>query len=232
MKFGKIVFGMLVGILFLLLSSSFMMAAEPRNLIMETLDRGLTILKDPSLNVPEKFQERRQKYFEEISSIIDFEEMSKIALSQHWDKRSPEEKREFVKLFTEFLLNNYVEKISTYSEGEIVCLGEKQKNNYSNVKIKFIKKKGKKITVIFCLLYKHGKWKIYDMVLKRMSLIKHYRRQFNSILVKSSYEKLYQKLNEKNTKLNHKQIEKLSLNAIPLIRAQSNGNNTLLHSIV
>jgi hypothetical protein len=39
MKFGKIVFGMLVGILFLLLSSSFMMAAEPRNLIMETLDR-------------------------------------------------------------------------------------------------------------------------------------------------------------------------------------------------
>ncbi len=232
MKFGKIVFGMLVGILFLLLSSSFMMAAEPRNLIMETLDRGLTILKDPSLNVPEKFQERRQKYFEEISSIIDFEEMSKIALSQHWDKRSPEEKREFVKLFTEFLLNNYVEKISTYSEGEIVCLGEKQKNNYSNVKIKFIKKKGKKITVIFCLLYKQGKWKIYDMVVKRMSLIKHYRRQFNSILVKSSYEKLYQKLNEKNAKLNHKQIEKLSLNAIPFIRAQSNGNNTLLHSIV
>jgi len=198
--------------LFLPLSSTFMMAAEPRNLIMETLDRGLTILKDPSLNVSEKIQERRQKYFEEISPIIDFEEMSKRALAQHWDKRSPEEKREFVELFTELLLNNYIEKIYHCSREEIVCLGEKLKNNSSKVKIKFITNKGKDIKVNFCLLYKQGKWKIYDMIVKGMSLIKHYRRQFDSILVKSSYEELFQKLKEKIAKQNHQQIKKLALN--------------------
>ncbi len=212
MKFGKIIFGIFVGILFLLLSSSFMMAAEPRNLIMETLDRGLSILKDPSLNVSEKIQERRQKYFEEISPIIDFEEMSKRVLSQHWDKRSPEEKREFVKLFTELLLNNYIEKIYNCSQEEIVCLGEKLKNNCSKVKIKFITNKGKDIKVNFCLLYKQGKWKIYDMIVKGISLIKHYRRQFNSILVKSSYEELFQKLKEKIAKQQQQQIKKLALN--------------------
>jgi phospholipid transport system substrate-binding protein len=211
MKFGKIIFGIFVGILYLLLSSSFMMAAEPRNLIMETLDRGLTILKDPSLHVSEKIQERRQKYFEEISPIIDFEEMSKRALAQHWDKRSPEEKREFVELFTELLLNNYIEKIYNCSREEIVCLGEKLKNNCSKVKIKFITNKGKDIKVNFCLLYKQGKWKIYDMIVKRMSLIKHYRRQFNSILVKSSYEELFQKLKEKIAKQNYQQVKKLAL---------------------
>ncbi len=231
MKFRKIVFGMLVGILFLLLSSTFMMAAEPGNLITETLGRGLAILKDPSLNVSEKYQERRQKYFEEIIPIIDFEEMSKRALSQHWDNRSPEEKREFVKLFTELLLSNYIEKIYDYSDGEIICLGEKRKGNYSKVKIKFITNKGKDIKVNFCLLYKQGKWKIYDMIVKRMSLINHYRRQFNSILVKSSYEKLFQKLKKKNAK-KKQQIEKLSLNTIPFIRTQSVGDNNLLHSIV
>jgi phospholipid transport system substrate-binding protein len=212
MKFGKIIFGIFVGILFLLLSSSFMMAAEPRNLIMETLDRGLTILKDPSLNVSEKIQERRQKYFEELSPIIDFEEMSKRALAQHWDKRSPEEKREFVELFTELLLNNYIEKIYNCSREEIVCLGEKLKNNCSKVKIKFITNKGKRIKVKFCLLYKQGKWKIYDMIVKGMSLTNHYRRQFDSILVKSSYEKLFQKLKEKNAKQHQQQIKKLALN--------------------
>jgi phospholipid transport system substrate-binding protein len=210
MKFGKIAFGIFVGILFLLLSSTFTMAAEPGTLITETLGRGLIILKDPSLNVQKKFQERRQQYFEEISPIIDFEEMSKRVLSKHWDNRSPEEKREFVKLFTEFILSIYIDKIADCSEGEIVCLGEKQKNNYSKVKIKFITKKGKKTTVIFCLRNKDGKWKIYDMIVKRMSLINHYRRQFNTILVKSPYEKLFRKLNEKNAKLYHKQIEKLS----------------------
>lgn len=210
MKFGKIVFGIFVGILSLLLSSTFVMAAEPGTLITETLERGLIVLKDPSLNVQKKFQERRQQYFEEISPIIDFEEMSKRVLSKHWDNRSPEEKRKFVELFTEFILSIYIDKIADCSEGEIICLGEKQKNNYSKVKIKFITKKGKKTTVNFCLRNKDGKWKIYDMIVKRMSLINHYRRQFNTILVKSPYEKLFRKLNEKNAKLYHKQIEKLS----------------------
>ncbi len=218
MKFGKIIFGIFVGILYLLLSSSFIMAAEPKNLIMETLDRGLSILKDPSLNVSEKIQERRQKYFEEISPIIDFEEMSKRALGEYWRERSDKEKKEFVELFTEFLLNNYIEKIYHCSREEIVCLGEKLKNNCSKVKIKFITNKGKKIKVKFCLLYKQGKWKIYDMIVKGMSLTNHYHRQFNNILVKSSYEKLFQKLKEKIAKQNHQQIKKLALNTTPIIR--------------
>ena len=218
MKCGKIIFGIFAGILYLLLSSTCMMAAEPRNLIMETLDRGLTILKDPSLNVSEKIQERRQKYFEEISPIIDFEEMSKRALGEYWRERSDKEKKEFVELFTEFLLNNYIEKIYHCSREEIVCLGEKLKNNCSKVKIKFITNKGKKIKVNFCLLYKQGKWKVYDMILKRISLTNHYRRQFDSILVKSSYEKLFQKLKEKLAKQNHQQIKKLALNTTPIIR--------------
>jgi hypothetical protein len=50
------------------------------------------------------------------------------------------------------------------------------------------------------------------MIVKRMSLIKHYRRQFNSILVKSSYEELFQKLKEKIAKQNQQQIKKLALN--------------------
>ncbi len=212
MKFGKIIFGIFVGILYLLLSSSLMMAAEPRNLIMATLDKGLTILKDPSLNVSEKIQERRQKYFEEISPIIDFEEMSNRTLGEYWRERSDKEKKEFVELFTGFLLNNYIEKIYNCSREEIVCLGEKQKNNYSKVKIKFITNKGKKMKVKFCLLYKQGKWKIYDMIVKGMSLTNHYNRQFNNILAKSSYEKLFQKLKEKIAKQQHQQIKKLVLN--------------------
>lgn len=206
----KIAFGMFVGILFLVISSPFVIAAEPKDIIIDTLERGLTVLKDPSLKVPEKFQERRERYLKVISPIIDFENMSKRVLSKYWDNRSPEEKREFVKLFTEFLLSIYIDKISECSEGEIVCLDEKKENNYSKVKIRFISKKGKKTTVNFCMLNKDGKWIIYDMLVKRISLINHYRRQFNNILVRSSYETLFQKLNEKNAKLCHKQVKELS----------------------
>ena len=138
--------------------------------------------------------------------------MSKRALGEYWRERSDKEKKEFVELFTELLLNNYIEKIYHCSREEIVCLGEKLKNNCSKVKIKFITNKGKKIKVNFCLLYKQGKWKVYDMIVKRISLTNHYRRQFDSILDTSSYEKLFQKLKKKIAKQNHQQIKKLALN--------------------
>jgi vacuolar-type H+-ATPase catalytic subunit A/Vma1 len=50
------------------------------------------------------------------------------------------------------------------------------------------------------------------MIVKGMSLTNHYRRQFDSILVKSSYEKLFQKLKKKIAKQQQQQIKKLALN--------------------
>ena len=66
---------------------------EPGKLLMETVDKGLTVLKEPSLSGTEKTQERRQALWKEISIVFNFEEMSKRALGQHWKKRSPEEKK-------------------------------------------------------------------------------------------------------------------------------------------
>ncbi|MEK7290631.1 MAG: ABC transporter substrate-binding protein [Planctomycetota bacterium] len=199
MKCRKMMLGMSVGISVLLFTSSFSLAMEPGKLLMETVDKGLTVLKEPSLSGTEKTQERRQALWKEISIVFNFEEMSKRALGQHWKKRSPEEKKEFVELFTNILKDAYIGKTDTYNGEKVVLLREKQDSNYAVVQTRFITKNGTEIAVDYSMLNNSGEWKIYDVIIEGVSMINNYRSQFNNILLKSPYENLVKRMKEKTT---------------------------------
>ena len=188
-------------VLFLLVSvSASLQAVEPGKLIMDTIDKGILILKDPALKGEEKVQERRQKLWEEISPVFNFEEMSKRALGLYWKKCSPEEKKEFVELFTSILKDAYIGKTDTYSGEKIVLIKEKIESNYANVQTRFVTINGTEILVGFCMMDTQEKWKVYDVVIEGVSMVNNYRNQFNSILVKSSYKELVQKIKEKKAR--------------------------------
>src|SRR3990167_7167217 len=179
-------------VLFLLVSvSASLQAVEPGKLIMDTIDKGILILKDPALKGEEKVQERRQKLFEE---------MSKRALGLYWKKCSPEEKKEFVELFTSILKDAYIGKTDTYSGEKIVLIKEKIESNYANVQTRFVTINGTEVLVGFCMMDTQEKWKVYDVVIEGVSMVNNYRNQFNSILVKSSYKELVQKIKEKKAR--------------------------------
>ncbi len=179
--------------------SPLLWAGEPGKLLMETIDKGFAILKDPSLKGDEKTQERRQKLWEEISPIFNFEEMSKRALGQHWKSRTPEEKKEFVELFTNIMKDAYIGKTDTYSGEKVVIISEKQDKKYATVQTKIITNKGTEISVDYNMLNNPGGWTIYDVIIEGVSLVNNYRSQFNNILIKSSYKELIQKIKAKQS---------------------------------
>ncbi len=200
MKYSKIMLVMFIGVFFWAFMSPFAWADEaPGKLVMESIDRGLAVLKEPSLSGAEKVQERRQRLWEEISPVFNFEEMSKRALGVHWKKRSPEEKKEFVELFTDILKNSYIGKTDTYSGEKMEVLRERHEDNssYAEVQSKLITNKGTEVSVNYDLVSNHGTWRIYDVVIEGVSLVNNYRSQFNSILLKSSYEELVQRIKGK-----------------------------------
>lgn len=200
MKCRKVLPPIFFGIFLSISIATFLIAGErgePGKLLMNTIDSGLTILKNPSLQGEEKIQERKQRLWNEISPIFNFEEMSKRTLGQHWKKRSPEEKKEFVELFTVILKDSYIGKTDTYSGEKIVYITEKQANKYSTVQTKFVTKNNTEILIDYRLINNQGKWKIYDVIIEGVSLINNYRSQFNAILLKSSYGELIQKIKEK-----------------------------------
>ncbi len=197
MRCSKFTFKLVFVFLFPTFISGFLWAGEPGDIVMETIDRGMAVLRDSSLSSEDKRSERREKLWAEISYIFDFEEMSKRALGKHWDGRTPEEKEEFVGLFTRILKDTYVGKTDAYAGESIEYLRERQSGNRSKVQTNFITKKGQEISVDFSLIKKDAKWEIYDMIIEGISLVNNYRSQFREILRKSSYEELVQKIKVK-----------------------------------
>jgi phospholipid transport system substrate-binding protein len=194
----KLTYKILASIFILIFGCPLLWAGTPEELVRRTTDEVLTILKDPSLKGEEKIQERKEKLWVEVSMAFDFEEISKRALGRHWRKRSSEEKKEFMDLFSRIIQDAYIGKIDTYSGEEILYLGEKLDSRYAAVQTKIVANTGTEITVDYRLIDKQGKWGVYDIVIEGVSLVNNYRTQFNNILVRSSYEKLIERIKEKN----------------------------------
>ena len=199
MKYRKITSAICIGVFSLTCMPPLLWAGEPGKLLMETIDKGFAILKDPSLKGDEKVQERRQMLWKEISPVFNFEEMSKRSLGQHWKSRTPEEKKEFVELFTNILKDAYIGKTDTYSGEKVVIISEKQDKKYATVQTKIITNKETEVSVDYNMLNNPGGWTIYDVIIEGVSLVNNYRSQFNNILIKSSYKELIQKIKAKQS---------------------------------
>jgi phospholipid transport system substrate-binding protein len=184
----------------LLLISAFAVPAlggEPTDQIKVTVDKIITILSDPELKVPEKDEERRKLIRRAADERFDWHEMARRTLARHWSKRTDQEREEFVPLFTDLLERTYMNRVKNYSGERVVYEAEKVKGKYSLVSVTVFTSKDVEIPVEYRLRKKGEEWLIYDVSIEGVSLVNNYRTQFNSIILRSSYEGLVEKLKEK-----------------------------------
>jgi phospholipid transport system substrate-binding protein len=174
-------------------------AGEPTGQIRATTDKILALLADPTLKTDARNSERRQLIRKELEERIDWATVARSSLGRHWAKRTRAEQAEFVSLFSRLLEETSIEKFETrYSElDRIDYLGEKIIDDYASVKAQ-VSTKDQIVHPVEFRLQKSGKdWRIYDVLLEGVSLVKNYRDQFDEILAKSSYEKLVADLRAK-----------------------------------
>jgi phospholipid transport system substrate-binding protein len=187
-----------LGILLLFMESVWAAAGVPGDQVRQTTDKLLAILKDPQLKGESKKSERRDKLKEVLYQRFDFTEMAQRSLGSEWRRRSPEEQKEFVKLFTDLLERAYLDKIESYSGENFQYLKEREDdNNYAQVDTKIVDNKGQEFSINYRLYNMKGDWKVYDVVIENVSLINNYRAQFNRVLATSSYEELVNRMKGK-----------------------------------
>jgi len=123
--------------------------------------------------------------------------MAKRSLGAQWQRRSAEEQREFVKLFTALMENGYMSNLEGYDGEKVIIAGEKQDKEFAEVDTKVVTKKGEEIAINYKLRQAGGDWKIYDVVIENISLVNNYRSQFNRVIARSSFDELMRKMKEK-----------------------------------
>ena len=172
-------------------------AGEATKEIKETTDKIIAIISDPAFKGTNKRSERDRLLRKVVDERFDWREMSRRTLARHWKKRSDKEKRLFVDLFGKLLERTYMDRVGGYSGEKVLYQGEKVDGKYGIVKVKIITKKETEIPVKYRVKKKKGEWFIYDISVQGVSLINNYRKQFNSIIIKSSFNDLIKKLEAK-----------------------------------
>ncbi|HIJ59523.1 MAG TPA: ABC transporter substrate-binding protein [Nitrospirae bacterium] len=194
----RFIFSVLSIITALLFTTTFTYADTlPLKTVNRTTDKVIDILRDKDLKKPQNSDLRRSSIKKTITEVFDFEEMTKRSLSIHWQKRTAQEKKEFVLLFSDLLEKSYIKKIESYSDEKIEYLDEKIDGDNALVRSKIITKRGLEIPIDYKLMKKETKWFVYDVIIEGVSLVSNYRNQFNRIIRQSSYEDLVKKMKNK-----------------------------------
>ena len=188
-----------IAALLLIASACGALADTPLSEVKATTEKVLLLLKDSKLQGDAKKTERRQLVRSEMEKRFAWEDSAKACLGKHWLKRTPAEKTEFVKLFSEFLKDTYSDKVATYygDLDKVDYQGEKIQADYASVKLVLTTKAKVDHPLEYRMEKAGDDWKVYDVVIEGVSMVKNYRDQFDAIIAKSSYEELIKEIKNK-----------------------------------
>ena len=188
--------GLLLIFVFLLLPLQ-SYAATPMETVKTGVNKMLDTLGDSAFKAKSK-DEQIAELGEIIETVFDFNELSIRTLGREWRKLSADQRKEFVDLFKQLLQGVYADRLLAYSDQKV--LFEKEimlKKGRAEVQSYLQTSDGKKIPLFYRLTDKSGSWKVYDVIIEGVSMVKNYRTQFRQIIAKESPEKLIEILRQK-----------------------------------
>ena len=186
----SIMFYMVIGLFVLTHSAIADDSVAADAFLKSKLDQVFKVLQKTDVEQPEKSKE----IVEIVSPMFDFQLMAKLSLGrQYWPDLSKENREKFTELFVNRLRQSYLNKITTYTDEKITYEPPVKVNGKTHIPTYLISK-GKKIGMLYKFYKPDGKWKIYDLEIQGVSIIRSYQSQFKEILRNGTFDDLLLKM--------------------------------------
>ena len=172
-------------------------AGVPLDTVEGHVNNVLKVLRDPALQ-GEANKETKQERIEAIADeMFDYVALSRLTLGRNWRKFDNSQKKEFVQLYRSILEKAYMDRILSYTDEKVmfdkeIMLSDKKAEVQTHIITKSVE-----IPIFYRVYLKDGKWKVYDVIIEGISLIKNYRTQFRDILANNPPEEVLKILREK-----------------------------------
>ncbi len=177
-------------------------AVEPMDAFKESMEEILKLLADPQYKETQTEHLQRQKITVITNDLFDYTEMSKRALARNWKVFTPVQRQAFRDIFADLLENTYYNKVYGEYTNETVTYLKQQKISDAKARIETaIHREAMDIPIKYSMKLSNGKWRVYDVNIEGVSLIKNYRSQFAKILSQNKPEHLIQRLKDKVVQL-------------------------------
>lgn len=176
-------------------------AEDPMTVLKRPVNEFLKILSDPQYADETKKSEQRDELWAVARTIFDFEEISRRALARSWRDFTPPQQEEFVNVFAKILSNAYISKMQSSYRNDTVEFLDQEIFNKTKALVKTrVVRESIEIPMEYYMFDKDGNWKVYDITVEGVSLIRNYKSQFSKILLRKSPEELIRQLKEKAEK--------------------------------
>lgn len=170
-------------------------AKEARAVVERAVTSVLDVLKTKELSR----EERKRRVEAVIEPSFDIPLMGKLVLGRtYWPKLDEAQRKEYTELFVKTIKDSYYEKIDLFTD-ETVEIGESAPGEKGKYLVPTsIVSKGQKYQLLYKLYRAGSKWKVYDVEIEGISLIRAYGSQYDQFLQKSSIKGLLAKMREKS----------------------------------
>ena len=172
-------------------------ASVPLTTIEGHVNSVLKILRDPALKGEAAKKTKKEKIRTVSEKMFDFTELSKRTLGPNWKNLNTEQQKEFIVLYRDILEDAYMDRIIAYKDEKVVFHKETMLTDNTTEVQSSIITKTVETRINYRLILKSGEWKVYDVVIEGVSLIKNYRTQFREIMANKSPEELLKVLRKK-----------------------------------
>ena len=164
--------------------------SDAEALVKSKLDAVFAVLQKGDLDQ----QAKKQEINAIVTPMFDFELMAKLTLGKkHWPGLPREKREKFNELYIEMLKTSYLDKLALYTDEKVIFEPPAQVKKKVHVPTQLVSKDRK--TSILYKLYKPGDdWKVYDLEIQGVSIIRSYRSQFGEILQSGTIDDLLLKM--------------------------------------
>jgi len=164
--------------------------SEVEKLLKKNLDAVFTVLQQKDLEQ----QEKNEDIVDIVTPMFDFELMARLSLGKkHWPELSQEKKERFTELFIKRLKASYLINFTLYTDEKLFYEPTVQVKKKIHAPT-YLVSKDKKISILYKFYKAEKNWKIYDLEIQGVSIIRSYRSQFSGILENGTVDDLLLKL--------------------------------------
>ena len=164
--------------------------SDAEALVKSKLDAVFAVLQKGDLDQ----QAKKQEINAIVTPMFDFELMAKLTLGKkHWPGLPREKREKFTELYIEMLKTSYLDKLALYTDEKVIYEPPARVKKKVHVPTQLVSKDRK--TSILYKLYKPGDdWKVYDLEIQGVSIIRSYRSQFSETLKNGTIDDLLLKM--------------------------------------
>jgi phospholipid transport system substrate-binding protein len=169
-------------------------------LVTQTADKIQTQLR-AERDVVNKSPKRVYELVEQIVlPSFDFTNMSASVLGKHWRGASDDQKQRFTQEFKSLLVRTYSKALVDNMDRKIAALPLRAADGATDVTVRteIPQQGGFPLPINYSMEFKDGAWKVYDVDIDGISMVKNYRTTFANEVKQGSVDDLIKKLGERN----------------------------------